>query len=191
MGKARWRAFAGCVLGVASVTTAHAQTDAAGALAAFELVRAVFQHPRCQNCHIPGDAPLQYDEGLPHAQLVKRGPKGHGATAMECQTCHGDANRPASYGDRAPPGAPNWHLPPSETPMVFIGLTPRELCQAIKDRKSTGGKDLAAMHAHMRDDKLVAWGWTPGGNRTTPPASQAQAAAAFKTWIDAGAPCPT
>ena len=121
------------------------------ALAAFELVRSVFQHPRCQNCHIPGDAPLQYDEGVPHAQLVKRGPQGHGATAMECQTCHGDANRPASYGDRAPPGAPNWHLPPPATPMVFIGLSPSELCRTIKDRKSTGGKDLAAMHrAHAR-----------------------------------------
>ena len=26
----------------------------------FATVQKVFQHPRCQNCHIPGDSPLQY-----------------------------------------------------------------------------------------------------------------------------------
>ena len=31
------------------------------ALAAFETVNAVLQHPRCQNCHIPDNAPLQMD----------------------------------------------------------------------------------------------------------------------------------
>src|SRR5438045_5206408 len=116
------------------------------ALAAFELVRSVLQHPRCQNCHIPGDAPLQYDEGVRHAQYVMRGPAGHGAVAMECNTCHGDSNRPAAYGDRAPPGAPNWHLPPPETKMVFIGLSPRELCETIKNARMTGGKEHAPMY---------------------------------------------
>ena len=28
-----------------------------------------------------------------------------------------------------------------------------------------GGKDLAAMLTHVRDDKLVAWGWAPGLRR--------------------------
>lgn len=160
------------------------------ALAAFEVVRSVLQHPRCQNCHIPGDAPLQYDAGVRHAQYVMRGTTGHGATAMECSTCHRDSNLPESYGDRAPPGAVNWHLPPPETKMVFIGLSARELCQSIKDRRTTGGKDLAAMLVHMRDDKLVGWGWNPGGNRTRPPVSREATVAAFKTWMDAGAPCP-
>src|SRR5881296_1662576 len=98
----------------------------AQALAAFATVQQVFQHPRCQNCHIPGDAPLQYDQGRAHAQNVMRGPRGHGVVAMECAACHHDENLPASYGDHAPPGAPNWHLPPPETKMVFIGLSPRE-----------------------------------------------------------------
>lgn len=160
------------------------------ALRAFETVRQVFQHPRCQNCHIPGDAPLQYDAGLTHAQNVMRGPTGHGAVAMECGTCHGEANRPASYGERAPPGAPNWHLPPPEARMVFIGLNPRQLCETIKNRSATRGKDLPAMFAHVRDDKLVGWGWNPGGARTLPPASRPETVAAFKTWMDAGAPCP-
>ncbi|TMH67488.1 MAG: hypothetical protein E6H48_08380 [Betaproteobacteria bacterium] len=190
---ARWRAnhllAAGATLVLACGTVGAQPADRA--LAAFDLVRSVLQHPRCQNCHIPGDAPLQYDEGLRHAQYVMRGPTGHGAVAMECNTCHGDSNRPASYGDRAPPGAPNWHLPPPETKMVFIGLTPRQLCETIKNPRMTGGKDLNTMYAHMRDDKLVAWGWNPGGNRAPAPATQAQTAAAFKTWMDAGSPCPT
>ncbi|HEY3177751.1 MAG TPA: hypothetical protein VGL25_02590 [Casimicrobiaceae bacterium] len=173
------------------VYTPVSAQPADGGLVAFELVRSVLQHPRCQNCHIPGDAPLQYDEGLRHAQYVMRGPTGHGAIAMECNTCHGDANRPASYGDRAPPGAPNWHLPPPETKMVFIGLSPRQLCETIKNQRTTGGKDLTAMYVHLRDDKLVAWGWNPGGNRAPAPATQTETAAAFKTWVDAGSPCPT
>jgi mono/diheme cytochrome c family protein len=160
-----------------------------GALRAFEVVRTVLQHPRCQNCHIPGDAPLQGDEGYPHDQNVVRGSDGHGASAMECAACHQENNLPMSYGDRAPPGAPNWRLPPPGTKMVFIGVSPRDLCVAIKDRRATGGRDLAAMLAHIRDDKLVAWGWAPG-KRSLPPATRAETVAAFKAWTDAGAPCP-
>jgi hypothetical protein len=160
------------------------------ALRAFDVVRSVFQHPRCQNCHIPGDAPLQGDKGRAHAQNVMRGPSGHGAVAMECAVCHREQNLPVSYGEHVPPGAPDWHLPPPETKMVFIGLSPRELCQAIKDRRATKGKDLAAMLVHIRDDKLVAWGWAPGEQRSLPPATRAETVMAFKTWTDAGAPCP-
>src|SRR6185436_15271942 len=72
--------------------------DRAAGLAAFETVRAVFQHPRCQNCHPAGDAPLQGDEGRPHNQNVQRGPKGEGMVGLECATCHGAANPPAAYG---------------------------------------------------------------------------------------------
>jgi len=187
-------AIAVAAIGMWNAVPARAQTASAppqdAALRSFEVVRAVFQHPRCQNCHIPGDAPLQYDQGAPHAQNVVRGPEGRGFVAMECVTCHGNQNSPASYGDRAPPGAPNWHLPAPATKMVFIGLSPRALCEAIKNKSATGGKDLPAMLAHVRDDKLVAWGWNPGGVRTLPPFSKADTVAAFKTWIDAGAPCP-
>src|SRR5436305_10641136 len=84
------------------------------ALAAFDTVQKVLQHPRCQNCHIPGDAPLQLDAGVAHAQNVQRGPAGKGAPGLPCSTCHGTANPPASYGPHVPPGAPNWQLPPPE-----------------------------------------------------------------------------
>jgi hypothetical protein len=177
----------GALFAAAGVQAASS-TD--GGLQAFEVVRSVLQHPRCQNCHIPGDAPLQYDQGLTHAQSVMRGPDGRGAVAMRCATCHHDQNLPASYGDRVPPGAPDWHLPPPETKMVFIGLSARDLCRVIKDRRATRGRDLSAMLEHIRDDKLVAWGWSPGGQRTPPPVTRAGTVAAFKTWIDAGAPCP-
>src|SRR5437899_7593955 len=163
----------------------------AQALAAFETVRQVFQHPRCQNCHIPGDAPLQFDEGRTHAQLVKRGFDGHGTAGLPCATCHAARNPPASYGAHMPPGAPDWHLPPPEAKMVFIDRTPAQLCRTIKDPKETRGRDLAAMLDHVAHDELVAWGWEPGVGRAPVPIPRAQVAAAFRTWMDAGAPCPT
>ncbi|QJR16424.1 hypothetical protein [Usitatibacter palustris] len=168
--------------------TAPAQP--ADGLTAFEVVRSVLQHPRCANCHIPEDSPRQHDTGVKHAMNVKRGPTGHGAAAMECTACHGPQNLPPSYGPRVPPGAPNWHLPPPETKMVFVDVTPAQLCATIKDRKATGGKDLANMLKHNREDKLVGWGWEPGQGRAPVPVPRAQFVAAFKTWMDSGAPCP-
>ena len=167
-----------------------AQSPGDRAAAAFEVVRSVLQHPRCQNCHIPGDAPLQFDEGRPHQMNVQRGPKGDGAAAMECSTCHGEANLPAGYGLHVPPGAPTWHLPPPETKMVFKDLSAAQLCAVVKDRQKTRGKDLQAMLVHNRDDKLVAWGWDPGLGRAPVPVPRERFVAAWMEWMDAGAPCP-
>ena len=178
------------VLGVAARNQA-APADAAAGLAAFETVRKVFQHPRCQNCHIPGDAPLQFDDGRTHGQNVKRGAGGQGAAGLPCATCHQSRNPPASYGANMPPGAPNWHLPPARTPMVFIALTPGQLCATIKDPARTGGKDLPAMLDHVANDPLVGWGWDPGAGRGPVPVPRAELTAAFRTWMEAGAPCPT
>ena len=158
-------------------------------LAAFETVRIVLQHPRCQNCHIPGDAPLQYDAGLVHQQNVKRGPEGKGAAGLPCATCHATANPPASYGGNQPPGAPSWALPPPEHKMVFIGLDSGPLCRGLKDEKENGGKDMAALIGHVADDKLVLWGWDPGVGREPVSTPHAEFVAAFKTWAAAGAPC--
>jgi hypothetical protein len=116
----------------------------------------VLQHPRCQNCHIPGEAPLQFDEGLTHSMNVQRGSDGHGPAGLECGTCHADQNPPASYGPHMPPGALNWHLPPADQKMVFIGLSAAELCKEVKDPTKNGGRDLQAMFEHMRDDQLVS-----------------------------------
>ena len=167
-----------------------ATVSKAEGVAAFEAVRAVLQHPRCQNCHIPGDAPLQFDAGLPHALGVVRGPEGRGAPGLPCATCHGAANPPASYGAQMPPGAPNWHLPPPERKMVFIGLPSGELCRRLKDQKENGGKDLAALLHHMRDDALVLWGWSPGVGRAPVSVPHEELVAKLEQWIAAGAPCP-
>ena len=158
-------------------------------LAAFETVRTVLQHPRCQNCHIPGDAPLQFNDGRVHAQNVVRGPDGKGAPGLPCSTCHGAANLPASYGAHVPPGAPNWHLPPPEHKMVFIGLSSGELCRLLKDEKSNGGKNLDALVRHVDSDKLVLWGWNPGVGRDPVSISHDEFVARFKQWVAAGAPC--
>lgn len=157
---------------------------------AFLVVQKVLQHPRCQNCHIPGNAPLQFDDGRVHSQNVLRGPKGQGAAGLACATCHSTENPPASYGAHVPPGAPNWQLPPPEHKMVFIGLSAGELCRGLKNTKENGGKDMAALLEHVAHDKLVLWGWDPGVGRAPVDVPHDQFVAAFTRWKDAGAPCP-
>ncbi len=159
-------------------------------LAAFETVRAVLQHPRCQNCHIPGEAPLQFDDGRVHAMNVVRGHDGNGAPGLPCSTCHGAANPPASYGAHTPPGAPSWHLPPPERKMVFIGLSSGDLCRQLKDLDANGGMSLDALTRHVTEDKLVLWGWNPGVGRDPVPVSHPEFVAKFREWAAAGAPCP-
>ncbi len=162
----------------------------AAALAAFDTVQAVLQHPRCQNCHIPGDAPLQFDEGSVHNQNVKRGPDGRGVPGLPCSTCHAAANPPASYGPHMPPGAPDWHLPPPQRKMVFIGLSKADLCATVKDPKRNGGKDFAALDEHVSHDKLVLWGWNPGAGRAPVSVPHDAFVKSFETWLAGGAPCP-
>ena len=177
------------VLLVACGKRADPEQQAQG-LAAFATVEKVFQHPRCSNCHIPGDQPLQFDTQTPHQMGVVRGPKGEGAVGLPCAACHGEANLPASYGPNAPPGAPHWALPPPDQKMAWIGVPAHELCAMIQDRKRNGDRDMEAMFKHVAEDKLVLWGWAPGGNRVAVPVPHDEFVKAFRTWMDAGAPCP-
>jgi hypothetical protein len=159
-------------------------------LEAFAVIQKVLQHPRCQNCHIPGDAPLQFDAGLPHGQNVLRGSEGKGSPGLACSTCHDTRNPPAAYGPHVPPGAPNWHLPPPSQKMVFINVSAADLCASLKDPSKNGGKDLAALLKHVSSDPLVLWSWDPGPGRAPVDTPHADFVAAFRTWMDAGAPCP-
>jgi hypothetical protein len=163
-------------------------SEAAG-VAAFETVRTVLQHPRCQNCHIPGDAPLQSDAGRVHGLSVVRGKDGRGAPGLACATCHAATNPPGSYGPHVPPGAPGWRLPPPEQKMVFIGLTSGELCRRLKDPRSNGGRTLEALVHHVDTDGLVLWGWSPGEGRAPVGVSHEDFVARFREWVAAGAPC--
>jgi hypothetical protein len=164
--------------------------DHATGMAAFETVRAVLQHPRCQNCHPGGDAPLQGDEGRVHAMNVLRGPTGHGMPGAGCTTCHGPANPPSNYGLHVPPGViEGWHMPKPEEKLVFVGVPPRALCEQIKDPARNGNKDMAALRKHL-DTPLVVWGWDPGFGRAPVSTPYATFIEAWETWTAAGAPCP-
>jgi cytochrome c5 len=173
-----------------SPSAAEEQVSRADGLAAFAVVQRVLQHPRCQNCHIPGDVPLQFDEGREHGQFVQRGPQGKGAIGLECATCHSTQNPPPSYGPHMPPGAPSWALPPPQHKMVFIGLSGADLCRNLKNQKENGGRDLDALLDHVSNDKLVLWGWDPGVGRAPVDVPHDEFVAAFKRWMAAGAPCP-
>lgn len=145
----------------------------------------VLQHPRCRNCHPSGDAPLHGDEGAPHSMNVSR----HSTTAgLNCTTCHRGKNVDFEHG---PPGVPNWHMPPAETPMVFEGLSVAELCTRFKDPTKNGGRSLAALAEHVGHDPLVLWAWSPGPGRTTPPMSHETFVTHVQKWAAAGGPCPS
>jgi len=147
----------------------------------------VFRHPRCMNCHSQGDSPRQGDNGHPHTMNVRRGPDGHGLTAEKCSACHQDHNL---AGAHLPPGAPNWGLPPSKTPMIWQGLTDAQLCQSIKDPKQNRNRNLDQLVEHLTEDKLVSWAWNPGEGRSPVPMPHEEFAAKVKQWQAAGAPCP-
>lgn len=194
------RSHAPSVLPVAAVMTLAAATTGAAlsagrvsqkeGLRAFTTIQQVLQHPRCQNCHIPGDAPLQFDDGRTHAQHVMRGKDGKGVAGLHCSTCHGAANLPASYDAPSPPGAPNWHLPPEHQKMVFKDLPAAQLCTVLKNPSSNGGKNMDQLFEHVAHDKLVLWGWEPGGQRAPVSIPHDKFVAAFEVWMKAGAPCP-
>lgn len=175
------------LLATAAATPAVVQRDDARAQAAFLSIVPVLKHPRCLNCHATGDFPRQGDDSHPHLQNVKRGPQGQGVTALKCSTCHQTENL---AGPNMPPGAPNWHLPPPNMPMIWEGKTPAQICQQLKDPKQNNGKTVAQIVEHVTSDKLVLWGWDPGEGRTPPAMSQAEFAAKFQEWERFGAACP-
>lgn len=155
------------------------------AVAIFEEMGKVLQHPRCVNCHPVGDSPRQGDAMRVHEPPVQRGEANFGVTGMYCTTCHMSKNvEPAGV-----PGDPAWHLAPKS--MAWEGKTLGEICRQIKDPERNGGKDLEALHKHMAEDSLVGWGWHPGGDRDPVPGTQKQFGELVALWIEAGAECPS
>jgi hypothetical protein len=156
----------------------------ARSVALFQEAAKVLQHPRCVNCHPRGDRPTQTDRMRPHEPLVVRGADGHGAPALACKTCHGDAN----YEVSRVPGDPHWHLAPVS--MAWEGLTVGAICEQIKDPKRNGNRTMAGILEHVTTDSLVKWGWNPGGGRTPAPGTNAEFGDLLRAWADAGAHCP-
>ena len=139
------------------------------------------------NCHPRGDRPLQGDDSHVHAQNVQRGAKGQGFYAEKCATCHPETNLP---GEHMPPGAPGWHLPTKDMPLVFQGLSPGDLCRQLKDPKQNGGQSIAQILDHITSAPLVLWGWSPGEGRTAPPMSHADFVGLMRAWAEKGCNCP-
>jgi hypothetical protein len=144
----------------------------------------VMLHPRCTNCHPDGDSPLQGNAGRVHDPPVARGPDDRGVPGLECSSCHQDRNLELARV----PGAAGWHLAPR--PMAWVGRTPHDLCEQLKDRARNGGRDLAAIVDHAAHDPLVAWGWAPGHDRAPAPGSQEAFGALMAAWAKDGAACP-
>ena len=74
--------------------------------------------------------------------------------------------------------------------MAWIGLSSAELRETIKNKKENGGRNFDALIKHVSEDKLVLWGWHPGGNRAPVPVPHDEFVAKFKQWAAAGGPCP-
>ena len=156
------------------------------AAAAFEDIVPVLRHPRCMNCHSTGDFPRQGNDSHRHTMQVRRGPDGEGADPVKCSTCHQDHNL---VGLHMPPGAPDWHLPSPEMPMIWEGLTDRQLCELLKDPQQNGHRTVQQIVVHM-STPLVLWGWHPGEGRSPVQMPQDDFQAKVQQWASNGAACP-
>ena len=159
-------------------------------LAAFETVAPVLQHPRCQNCHIPGDAPLQFDAGLAHAQNVLRGAGRQGRAGPPVRDVP-RRREPAGELRRAH-AARRAELAPAAAGAedgLHRALERRAL-RAPQGPGSNGGKDLAALLEHVDRRQARALGLEPRRRPRAVPVPHAEFVAKFKEWMDAGAPCP-
>jgi hypothetical protein len=172
--------------GKAKGTHENVPLDDDGAAAAFEAIVPVLRHPRCMNCHSHGDFPRQGDDSHRHTMQIFRGPAGQGVNAVQCSTCHQDHNL---AGLHLPPGAPGWHLPSPATPMIWEGLSDRQLCELFKDPNRNGHRTAEQIVEHMHTP-LVLWGWSPGDGRTPVPMPQSDFLASVQEWAAKGAACP-
>jgi hypothetical protein len=74
-------------------------------------------------------------------------------------------------------------------PMIWQGLTDRQLCELFKDPTRNGGRDVDGIVEHMHTP-LVLWGWTPGEGRTPVSVPKTAFLAKVAEWAAKGAACP-
>ena len=161
-------------------------SETAASVADFEAIVPVLRHPRCMNCHSKGDYPRQGDDGHAHIMNVRRGPDGHGVNAVKCSTCHQDHNLP---GLHMPPGAEDWALPSPAMPMIWEGLTDRQLCLLLKDPGQNGHRTMQQIVEHMHTP-LVLWGWNPGEGRKPIAVPEDKFLQKVTDWVVTGSACP-
>jgi cytochrome c5 len=167
--------------------SALAASPPADVLGAWDVIYGVLQHPRCMNCHPAGDAPLQGDLSLPHAQNVQRGPDGHGLYALRCDGCH--AAQTVS-DTNLPPGVPGWHLPSASEKLIFENRSSGDLCRQLRDPAQNGHQTPEQLVEHMERAPLVLWGWSPGPGRAPVSTPHDELMRAMRTWVDGGCGCP-
>lgn len=166
----------------------------ADGLAAWEQVYSVLTHPRCINCHTATSYPQQGDDRHRHFANVVRGPDGKGVPALQCATCHQEANADST----GVPGAHDWQLAPlsmrwqDKNDRVFLSA---QVCGAIKGRAKNNNLDGAGLLKHHTQEPLVLWAFQPsrridGSMRTLPPLTHEQFVEATRKWVEAGMPCP-
>jgi len=158
--------------------------QAADPASSFAPIQQLLTHPRCLNCHTTTPFPRQGDERRRHDMQVLRGPEGLGVAAMKCAACHTAQNNSTS----GVPGAPHWRLAPLS--MGWEGLSERELCQRLLDRKHNGNRSAAQIVDHITKDPLVAWAWTPGANRQPAAPAREETSRLLHLWLAGGARCP-
>ena len=163
-------------------------------LLAWQQVYSVLTHPRCINCHTATNYPQQSDDRHRHFANVVRGPAGKGVPALQCVTCHQEANADST----GVPGARDWHLAPLSMKWQDLNdkiLSSAEVCRAVTDRSKNNNLDGAGLLKHHAEEPLVLWAFQSsrridGSMRTLPPLTHAEFVAATRKWVEAGTPCP-
>jgi hypothetical protein len=163
-------------------------------LAAWQQVYSVLTHPRCINCHTATNYPQQGDDRHRHFANVVRGPAGKGVPALQCVTCHQEANADST----GVPGGHDWHLAPLSMKWQDLNdriLSSAEVCRALTDRSKNNNRDAAALLKHHEEEPLVLWAFQPGRRidgsmRTLPPLTHEEFVEATRKWVEAGTPCP-
>jgi mono/diheme cytochrome c family protein len=163
-------------------------------LDAWDQIYSVLTHPRCINCHTATNHPQQGDDRHRHFANVVRGAEGKGVAALQCVSCHQEANADTT----GVPGANGWHLAPLSMRWQDGNdriLPSAQVCRAITDRSKNHDLDGPGLLKHHAEEPLVLWAFQPGrgidGNRRTlPPLTHDEFVAATRRWVDAGMPCP-
>jgi len=173
---------------------ATSRTTLAEGVASWGQIYSVLTHPRCINCHTATNYPQQGDDRHRHFANVVRGSEGKGVAALQCVSCHQEANADTT----GVPGARGWHLAPLSMKWQDRNdriLSSAQVCRALTDRSKNGNLGGAGLLKHHTEEPLVLWAFQPsrridGSPRTLPPLTHDQFVEATRRWIEAGMPCP-
>lgn len=166
-------------------------------LEAWARIFEVASHPRCSNCHVGGsDKPMwsgpSYGTTRPHGMNVRAGRSRIGAeSGLLCVTCHVNSTATERSNDiphAAPHIAGNWQLAPAEA--AWFGKTSNEICEQLRDPKRNGKRSFRDIASHLGHDRILHWGWAPGGGREPAPRTLQEHIDDVLLWGVGGMPCP-